>query len=208
MSVKRRLPQLYDNFDYLNKEYITEEDIGRALRRFIYCNEEGIGVPGPLLKFIGSWAAEIYKSGSFNPWNGKKAGRPPARVSNSFLFMLAWYRFHIDPKFREISKVNVYEMISESFTTSDPESLAAAALDNGGVDRIQTIDSPKSIQRAINSFQKDGLKILNGDRGTYLWNEGQLEIFCRLVLKKQLVDEIQAEMKLISDVWLENNKNN
>lgn len=205
MNVKNRLPSLYD---YLDNEYITEEDMGRALRRFIYCTETGTKVPKRLLKFIGLWATEIYKSGDFNPWKEKKVGRPPARVSNSFLFMLAWYRFRIDPKFRHIPKVSVYEVISESFITKDPESLAAAALDDGGVDRIQTIDSPKSIQRAINSFQKDGLKILNSDRGTYLWNEGQLEIFCRLVLKKQLEDEIQAEMKLIYDVWLENNKNN
>jgi len=207
MKIKRVSPRLYNDYSELLDENLSEEEIIRALIHFIRHVENEEPISPILLKFMAKWAGKSLESGNYNPWDIKKRGRPTSVYSNSYLYMLAWYRAFLDPdycKFPKSSDVDtgLYMKIAHSLNKNDPQSVQAAKLMRG-IDDILLIDSESSVKRAIKQFKNNGLRVPSeSDKGADIHNEHQIEIFGRRILKIEKNHEVYLLKQKIINKWL------
>jgi hypothetical protein len=117
--------------------------------------------------------------------------------------MLAWYRFHLDPKFNTLAKTSGstgrYSKVANSFTVHDKQARCAEEF-SGRAKGLGDMDSETSVKRAIRSFQHAGLTL--EEYTTH--NQSQLETFCRFILFLSDMDIIEERSKEIYEYWKQN----
>lgn len=159
-----------------------------------------------LLTFIArGFRKHLKKGGDLSAWTGTKRGRPKSDSPSDCLSMLAWYRFHLDPKFNSIPKTSGdgrYIEIADSFNVPDKQAIVAEDLSKRAKG-LEDVNSESSVKRAIRSFQHAGLTL--EEHTTH--NQIQLDKFCRFILFLSDRDIIEERSKEIYECWKRNKPN-